>query len=605
MGIIAKIWNVKAGSMGRSGGAQISSSIDYITNSEKCDGTLSLDSNNQVGREVSYVINDIKTLNGLYVGGRHITEISSATAEMMSVKEFYGKLDGRVALHGIVSLDEEESDKKNAGKLMLLIDELMERVFPDNQAVYAVHTNTENLHVHFVVNTVGLDGKKIHMDKNFMRKIFEPAVNELAIKYGFTPNEKWLKQMEADKISFKDRKIMLRKAIDLAIEESDDFTEFVKELRDMDIGVNVGKHLSLRMEGMQKAIRSGLLGDEYTIDAIKDRIVKKMDPFIELKMSNYVKSVEYGDIVRFNPTTLKKYKDMNADEKKEVIHMLKLGRNPWKERYEGNWQVQRMSDELNSRKYVYDIVKTYSENGSIHEAKGKIIELQKMISQERKHIKEHLKAYKPVISLYEEARKYEIRAYLYEFAGCNEYKKDYEEYKELCRRINDNYGKNICEVAEFIEDMNNELIYAKAQSNELSNQYKTIMRFEKQKSQRNEEKPVSFYEAVGHSGAYKQAKDYGIYSTRLVKVVADDVEDYSIIVLTTPEMIDGKGVIVTTVTVLDHKGSVIEEINSRNVNGREFNEQLNDIKYKYGFIKCYVMPVKDSEAVTHGRSTKR
>lgn len=605
MGIIAKIWNVKAGSMGRSGGVQLAASIDYITNSEKCDGELSLDVQNQVGREVQYVINDIKTLKGLYVGGRHITDIESAADEMMQVKAFYGKLDGRVALHGVVSLDEEESDKENAGKLMFLMDELMERVFPQNQVVYAVHTNTENLHVHFVANTVGLDGKKIHMDKNFMRKIFEPTVNELALKYGFTPNEKWLKQREADKVSFKDRKIMFRKAIDLAIEESDDFNEFVKELRDMGIRVNVGKHLSLRMEGMQKAIRSGMLGDEYTIEAIRERIERKMDSFIELKMSDYVKNIEYGDVVRFNPTTLKKYKDMSDEEKKEVIHMLKLGRNPWKERYEGNWQVQRMSDELNSRKYVYDIVKTYSSSGSTLEAKEKIIELQKVIVGEKKHIKDNLKSYKPVISIYEEARKCEIRAYLYEFGSCDEYKEDYEKYKELCRRLENNYGKSISEVAAFVEETNNQLIYAKAQSNELSSQYKTILRFEKQKSEKSKEKSVSFYEAVGHFSAYKQAKEYGIYSSRLVKIIADDVEDISIRVLTTPEVIDGKGVIVTTVTVLDHKGNILEEINSRNVSGREFNESLNDIKYRYGFIKCHVVPVNDNETVTQNRGTKR
>ena len=65
MGIIAKIWNIKAGSQGRSGGAQINSSIDYITNSEKCDGHLPLEGALQAGREVSYVTNDIKTLEGL------------------------------------------------------------------------------------------------------------------------------------------------------------------------------------------------------------------------------------------------------------------------------------------------------------------------------------------------------------------------------------------------------------------------------------------------------------------------------------------------------------------------------------------------------------
>lgn len=193
-GIVGKIWNIKASDKGRTATAQIEDSINYITNSEKCDLRLDDESFVQIGRELKYITNDVKTLQGFYVGGRHITDVKNATEEMLSVKEFYGKMGGRVALHGIISLAAEESDKNNAGKLMYLLDDLLQDVFPKNQVVYAVHTNTENLHIHFIANTVGLDGKKIHMDKNFMRYVFEPALNKYAIKYGFTPNEEWMKE---------------------------------------------------------------------------------------------------------------------------------------------------------------------------------------------------------------------------------------------------------------------------------------------------------------------------------------------------------------------------------------------------------------------------
>ena len=76
---------------------------------------------------------------------------------------------------------------------MMLLSDAMQQVFPENQVVYAVHTNTENLHIHFIINTVGLNGKKIHMDKKFMHEVLEPTVNKLAEKYGFTPNEIWRK----------------------------------------------------------------------------------------------------------------------------------------------------------------------------------------------------------------------------------------------------------------------------------------------------------------------------------------------------------------------------------------------------------------------------
>ena len=42
-GIVAKMWNIKEGSMGRGTAVQITDSISYITNSEKCDGVIAGD----------------------------------------------------------------------------------------------------------------------------------------------------------------------------------------------------------------------------------------------------------------------------------------------------------------------------------------------------------------------------------------------------------------------------------------------------------------------------------------------------------------------------------------------------------------------------------
>ena len=69
----------------------------------------------QIHNELEYVKNELKTRNGLLVGGLRISDFSNATNEMMQVKKFFGKLDGRIALHGLISLDQEESTQKSAG----------------------------------------------------------------------------------------------------------------------------------------------------------------------------------------------------------------------------------------------------------------------------------------------------------------------------------------------------------------------------------------------------------------------------------------------------------------------------------------------------------
>ena len=586
-GIVIKIWNVKASSSTRSGASQIQSSIDYIENPEKVCIRIADSSQFQMGNELTYVMNDIKTVDGLYVGARHITDIKNATEEMMQIKEFYGKLDGRVATHGVISLDVTESDPKNAGKLMLLLDELMQKVFPDNQVVYAVHTNTENLHIHFILNTVGLYGKKIHMDNDFMSKVLEPAVNEWAEKYGFTPNEKWNRKKRLEDIPLPQRKMILRGLIDNAIEQTDDFAAFIAYLRADGLTVNVGKNLSLQMDGMQRAMRTGQLGKNYTIEGICQRLSTKMDPLVWKSISEEAHYISEEEMLLFTPSKMKNYSDMNQDEKKEAVRMLRLGRNPWEETRNDNWQIQRMSKQLNEIGYVYELVHYYSRGVDNAElALSDIISRRKNLSEERKEIRENLKAYKPIISIYEEMKKYMIRAYLYDAYGRTEYIEDFKRYQELSDRLMNIYGKSVEEVADYIADQKAQLIYAKAQDTELNDQYKIIKNYLDNKKFEVDERGLSFFKAVGHSEAKREAREYGIFASDMKYITAKDVEDIIVRVVTTPDVIDGKNTVTTTVTVLTNDEKVVKEISSKYLDAKAFNDALFELSTEYDLREC-------------------
>ena len=327
-GVIVKVWNVSAGNAKNSASKQMGSSIDYIFNAEKCSVDLGVASVAQMGREVTYVVNDIKTLEGQLVGGRHIIDLSNAVPEMLSVKDYFRKPSGRIALHGMLSLEGKDSDLSNAPKLMALCDELMEKIFPDNQCVYAVHTNTNNLHVHFILNTVGLDGKKIHMDNEFMTKILQPEVNRLAKAYGFTPNSQWGREPQKDPLPIVERKIMLRQAIDLAIENNENFDSFVEDLKRSGFSVSVGKYMTLKSEDMSRPMRTYQLGSEYTVNALKERIKVKRYDFIRLEMDALAKGLNSSEMMIYTPKVLKKYKDMNPEERMKTLKALRLGKNP-------------------------------------------------------------------------------------------------------------------------------------------------------------------------------------------------------------------------------------------------------------------------------------
>ena len=592
-GIVAKIWNISVGSGSRTAAAQISSSIEYIENPEKVGVVLDIDNANLLTNQLTYVTNDVKTMDGLYVGGRHIVDFDNATNEMMQVKEFYGKLGGRVATHGIISLDREESDPKNAGKLMLLLNDFMAELFPEHQVVYAVHTNTENLHIHFVINTVGLDGKKIHMDRSFMKKIFEPTLNKLAERYEFTPNEKWRREVVVDKVPIATRKILLRKLIDHAIEQTDDIESFIAYLRADGLEVNVGKHISIEMDDMTRPMRTNQLGENYTPQAIVRRLATKQDPLIWNSVGEHSHYLSKRELVNFTPTKMKKYKDMSKEEKQKALRLIRLGRNPWEERYIDNWQIQKMARELNETAYVYELVHYYSggrDNTDI--AMQEIITRREQLQEEIKAIRKSLKEYQPIISIYEEMKQYMIKAYLFDVYGKSEYVADFLKYKELARILEVSYNKSVEEVADFVADQRGQLAYAKTQVKELSAQYKDIYRFVNAGKFVDRQHVVSFMDAVGYKEAVRQAKDYKVYVNELRYITAANVDDVVIRVMTMAEIVDGKPIVVTNIEVLDKDENVVKTVSSKDMDNAAFNKELIALADEYGLKECSIHKTK-------------
>ena len=587
-GIVVKIWNVTAGSGTRSAAAQISDSIAYIENPEKLGAQIDNFGAVQMGNELTYVMNDIKTAQGLYVGGRHISDFSRATEEMMQVKEFYGKTDGRVATHGVISLDAEESDPKNASKLMFLLNDLMKEIFPDNQVVYAVHTNTENLHIHFILNTVGLNGKKIHMDNTFMSKVMQPTVNRLADKYGFTRNIEWDKEKVADPLSLIDRKMLLRTIIDIAIEQTDSFDAFVAYLRKDGTKVNVGKQISIQMDGMPKAMRTGQLGENYSMSGIARRLENKFNPFVQGVTGEYYAAILPEELANITPLRMKKYKDMDANEKREAIRLLKLKRNPWLENIHNNWQMQNQADELKNIGYVYKLVHHYS-NGAdnCQVAMWEIVNRRKELASERKELRRLLKEYKPIIDIYEEMKKYMLRAYLYDVYGKSEYVADFMAYKELAERLEVGYHKSVEEIADYVAETKAQLFYVKKQEEELSKQYVAIKKYSDKGKLQALSDDYSFFHAIGHSEALYQAKKYGIYASEMKSIVSDNNKNLVIRVVTTPDTKEGKPTITTSISVIKD-GVCVKEISSKDMDTKAFNKAIYEIQSEYDIKKCHV-----------------
>lgn len=590
-GVVCKVWNIQSATMTKGTSAQLKDSIGYILDDEKTDLELSMEGSaindpmGQLGRECKYVENDIKTVSGAYVGSRNLisTDIKGSVEEMMEVKKFFGKTDGRAALHGIISLSEEESDIKNAARLMQMCNDVMKEVFPNHQVIFAVHANTDNMHIHFIVNSVGLNGKKIHQDDKFMTMVLHPCINRYAKKYGFTPNAEWEKDYEKEKKSFAERKIAMRKAIDLAIEQSNDFNDFVRNLRENGVSVNIGEYISLKTNDMGRAIRTYKLGTNYTKDAIVERIASRKNKFADISVNDYTMQEEPAKVFTPVITKMKKYKDMDPKQKEYVLKQIKLGKNPWREHQQMNWQLNRIADQLNEQERIHAYVRFYSKDGTLQGTMDGIVEAKKKIMMEKRIISAQKRKYKPILDIYSEMKEIERRAYLYEHGGVADYRPEFERYRILTRRLREGYNKDIIEVAAFLQECDERMMYAHAQLHELSEEYREIKRYVA-KQERNIEGIGSLADLIG------------IYDSReneMLKIfyldiyyIASKESDVSVKVHrfapTTP---DRKTRQIYEITLMDKQGKTILKLDNTNGN-REFIQKIKSIEKRYGFAEC-------------------
>lgn len=112
-----------------------------------------------------------------------------ATRDMLSVKAAYNKRGGSEYVQIIVSLMEAEiicqDDVARFQSASRAIADMMFNKYCC-QIAYAVHGNTDNLHAHFVINSVRyVDGYKLQLGKKELFQL-KTIVSDILNQYGFS-----------------------------------------------------------------------------------------------------------------------------------------------------------------------------------------------------------------------------------------------------------------------------------------------------------------------------------------------------------------------------------------------------------------------------------
>ncbi len=109
---------------------------------------------------INYILFDKKSKRPRnYFGGIGVDPFCAAY-QFRAIKSYFRKSEEsrRQARHFVVSFETESTIDAYTASLIAV--EIAKYYSPRYQIIYAVHENTENIHVHFVMNTVGyIDGR--------------------------------------------------------------------------------------------------------------------------------------------------------------------------------------------------------------------------------------------------------------------------------------------------------------------------------------------------------------------------------------------------------------------------------------------------------------
>ena len=159
---------------------------------------------------------------------------------------------------------------------------LMRKSFGDNvQAIVATHTDKAHIHNHIIIGTYAIDGKKYNDNKKTLSDIREMS-DRVCLAFGIQPimNNKHLgmsyKEWDARRkgTSWKEQ---IRREIDTLVLSSKNFDELAAELEAKGYEIKYGAHTAVRAPGQKRFTRLSTIGDDYTIENIKSRILWKDD----------------------------------------------------------------------------------------------------------------------------------------------------------------------------------------------------------------------------------------------------------------------------------------------------------------------------------------
>ena len=351
-------------------------------------------------------MNPDKTENMLYTTSINCTtDAKQAYMQMRMVYEQFAKdkfsspkpLEGKgsvKAIHYIMSFaDSENVTPELAHKIAKAF--VRKNFGEDAQAVIATHVDRSHVHCHVILNSYSLSWQKYYACRNSLRQARE-NVNGVCRAFGVTPalnfeNKgrsvsyyEWAQRKNGS--SWKEQ---IRQAIDELICSVNSLDDLLQALEERGYEIKRGKYISIRAPGQERFVRTKTLGEEYTEDSLKTRILYRevgtgTTPTMDSKSQLRVAYVAVIGDVRILAEQRKK-----VPRKRIVTAEYSV---------DNDLDVYRLSAQLS--------VINRDGIGSIGELEGRISKVRAEYEKQRQEINAYIEEHNRMVSLLEQAQEY-------------------------------------------------------------------------------------------------------------------------------------------------------------------------------------------------------
>ena len=199
-------------------------------------------------------------------------------------------------------------------------------------------------------------------------------------------------------------------------------------------------------------------------------------------------------------------------------------------------------------------------------------------------MREYIKKYKPIIDIFNKMQNIERQAYLYEYEGRDEYRSEYEEYRNLTRRLKNGYEKKVSDVAQFIDAYKEQYQFLNSQIEELSKEYRELKKYAELKGL-NSLHGNDLWDFVDYE-KWKHDERMGVFDTEIRYLVSKHNPNVTIRIMKN-HTTDSEGKLKQNVNVslLSRYGEILEECELLQ-GGALLRKFVSKLENEYGLKDC-------------------